>query len=317
LELDLTSSLPPPLSGTAVLLTTERRRPSTVPTLPVVAAVGAVLVLAGSLIVSKYLLDVVIDLQWPIAVYVALLAVVGYAPSVWWCRYVSRRWGTGRLGYDIGLQPQWSDLGWGPVVWLGALAAQVAAAAVVVALDLPISSNTEAINEASIDRTYVVSLVITAVIAAPIVEEMVFRGVVLRGLRSRLPAVLAVALQGLLFGAAHVDPVRGAGNVGLVMVLSGVGIAFGIASHLLRRIGPSIVAHALFNAAVLVVVLTGVADRLQDVSSAREGVEVVDQPHVAEASSDGDSVPIGRAVRVDDGPYDVERLGVDDVHIVE
>ncbi len=317
MEPDLTRSLPPPLPGTAVLLTADRRRPSAAPTLPVVAAVGAVLVLTASLVVSKYLLDIVIDFQWPIAAYVALLAVVGYAPSVWWCRYASRRWGTGGLGHDIGLRPQWSDLGWGPVVWLAALAAQVVAAAVVVALGLPISSNTEAINEASIDRTYVVSLVITAVIAAPIVEEMVFRGVVLRGLRSRLPAVLAVAVQGLLFGAAHVDPVHGAGNVGLVMVLSGVGIAFGIAAHLLRRIGPSIVAHALFNAAVLVVVLTGVADRLQDVSSAREGVGVVDQPHVAEASSDGDSVPTGNAIRVDDGPDDLERVGVEDAHVVE
>lgn len=298
-------------------LTADRRRSSEAPALPIVAAIGAMLVLTASLIASKYLLDVLLHFQWPIAAYVALLAVVGYGPSVWWCRYASRRWATGRLGHDIGLRPQWSDLGWGPVVWLGALGAQVAAAAVVVALDIPISSNTEAINEASIDRTYVVSLVIAAVIAAPIVEEMVFRGVVLRGLRSRLPVVLAVAVQGLLFGAAHVDPVRGAGNVGLVIVLSGVGIAFGIASHLLRRIGPTIVAHALFNAAVLLVVLTGLADRLQDVKSAREEVGVVDQPHVAEAGSDCDSVPTGHPIRVDDGLDDVERVGVEDSHVVE
>ena len=51
------------------------------------------------------------------------------------------------------------------------------------------------------------------------------------------------------------------------MVLSGVGIAFGAAAVLLRRIGPTIVAHAIFNAAVLVIVLTGVADRLQDAAS--------------------------------------------------
>ena len=298
-------------------MTAHRRRPDVAPTLPVAAAVGAVLVLTASLVVSKYLLDVVIDFEWPIAAYVALLGVVGYAPSVWWCRFASRRWGTGRLGDDIGLRPQWSDLGWGPVVWLGALGAQVVAAAVVVALGVPISSNTEAINEASIDRTYVVSLVITAVIAAPIVEEMVFRGVVLRGLRSRLSAVPAVGVQGLLFGAAHVDPVRGAGNVGLVIVLSGVGVAFGVASHLFRRLGPSIVAHALFNAAVLVLVLTGVADRLQDVSSGGEEVGVVDQPHVAEAGGDGDSVPIGNAIRVDDGPDEIERVGVEDAHVIE
>ena len=72
-----------------------------------------------------------------------------------------------------------------------------------------------------------------------------FRGVVIRGLTSRLPIVAVVVVQGLLFGGAHVDPVRGVGNIGLVLVLSGVGIAFGVAVALLGRIGPSIVAHAI------------------------------------------------------------------------
>ncbi len=305
-----------------MLVATDSRRPGAAPTLPIVAAGGAVLVLTVSLIASKYLLDVLLVFQWPIAAYVALLAVAGYVPSVLWCVHASRRWGTGRLGPDIGLRAQWSDLGWGPVVWIGALGAQLVTASIVVALDLPISGNTDAISEASADRTYVVSLVITAVIAAPIVEEMVFRGVVLRGLRSRVPAVPAVVLQGVLFGAAHVDPVRGVGNVGLVMVLSGVGIAFGVASHLLRRIGPSIIAHALFNGAVLLVVLTGVADRLQAdglqrAVSAREEIGVVDQSYVADARSDGDSVPIGDPIRVGDGLDRVERVDLEDTHVVE
>jgi len=281
------------------------------------AAVGAVVVLTTSLVASKYLLDAVIDYHWPVALYVAVLGLVGYGPSVWWCLYAARRWGTGELGPDIGLSPRWSDLGWGGVVWLGTLGAQIVAASIVVALGLPISSNTEAINEASVDRTYVVSLVITAVVAAPIVEEMVFRGVVLRGLRSRLPTVLAVVLQGVLFGAAHVDPVHGAGNVGLVVVLSSVGIAFGVASQLFRRIGPSIVAHALFNGAVLLVVLTGVADRLQNAISAREEVRVVDQPYVAELGRDGDAVPIRDSIRLAEFVDDGERVGVEDTHVVE
>jgi uncharacterized protein len=133
----------------------------------------------------------------------------------------------------------------------------VAIGAVVVALELPLVGNTEGIEAIRADRTYVVSLVITAVIAAPVVEEMVFRGVVMRGLSSRLPIVAVIVVQGLLFGLVHVDPVRGAGNIGLVLVLSGVGIAFGIAVALLGRIGPSIVAHAIFNGAVLLIVLTG------------------------------------------------------------
>ena len=228
------------------------------------AAVGAIVVLTFSLLASKFVLEALVDFDWPLVVYVLILAILGYGPSVLWCRYVSRHWGSDSLRTDIGLAPRWADLGWGPVIWLAALGAQIVIAAVIVGLGVPISNNTDGITDLQTDRTYVVSIVITAVIAAPIVEEMVFRGVVLRGLRSTTPAVLAIVLQGVLFGCAHVDPVRGRGNVGLVLVLSGVGITFGAAAFLLRRIGPTIVAHAIFNGVVLLIVLTGVADRLQD-----------------------------------------------------
>ena len=315
------SSLPPPIPGTAVgssTIATRVAAPELVPTLPLVSAVGAIGVLSGSLIVSKYLLDSIVGFGWPVAVYVALLATVGYGPSLWWCRFASRRWGTGDLGTDIGLTPRFSDLGWGPVIWLGAIGAQIVVGVVIVALGVPLVGNTEGIEEISADRTYVVSLVITAVIAAPVVEEMVFRGVVMRGLRSRLPIVPVVVLQGLLFGAAHVDPVRGVGNIGLVLVLGGVGVAFGVAVVLLGRIGPSIVAHALFNGAVLLVVLTGVADRLDGASaSGDEQVGVVDQADIAEPGGDGDAHP-SRPAMLDLEPIDRTQVaGVEDGDVVE
>jgi len=287
----MTPPLPPPIAGTAIgsAPMSPARREAFQATLPLVAAVGAVAVLTASLLVSKLLLDAVVGFGWPVAVYVALLAGVGYGPSLWWCWYASRRWGSGQLGPDIGLTPRFADLGWGPVIWLGAIGAQIAVGAIVIALGIPLVGNTEGLDEIRADRTYVVSLVISAVVAAPIVEEIVFRGVVMRGLRSRMPIVPVVIVQGLLFGVAHIDPVRGSGNIGLVMVLSGVGIAFGVAVALLGRIGPSIVAHAIFNGVVLLVVLTGVADRLDDASPVRsEQISVVDESDIAKASSDCD-----------------------------
>ena len=314
----MTPPLPPPIPGTAVGVAPGG---STEPTgtLPLAAAAGAIVVLSMSLIVSKYLLDVLVDFDWPVAVYVALLAVVGYGPSLWFCRFASRRWGTGDLGTDIGLTPRLADLGWGPVIWFGALGAQLAVGAIVVALGVPLIGNTEGIDQISADRTYVVSLVITAVIAAPIVEEMVFRGVVMRGLRSRLPLGAVIVVQGLLFGAAHVDPVRGAGNVGLVLVLSGVGIAFGIAVALLGRIGPSIVAHALFKGAVLLIVLTGIADRLQGDQSTSPGeqVGVVDQADVGEAGSDCDANPSRSSMGHFEALDRVQGESVEHRHVVE
>lgn len=279
------SPLPPPIAGTRI---SRPDAPAPISDLPFRAAAGAVAVLVVSLIASKYVLDLLVGFAWPVIFYVALLAVLGYGPSLWWCRLASRRWGSGHLGADIGLSPRFADLGWGPVIWLGALGAQVVVAAFIVALDIPLAGNTDGIEQIRADRTYVISLVITAVIAAPIAEEMAFRGVVLRGLRSRLPMAVAVVLQGVLFGVAHIDPVRGVGNIGLVMVLSGVGVVFGIAAATLRRIGPSIVAHAMFNAAVLTLVLTGTTSRLHNESSEMQR-GVVDQPHVADGSGDRDA----------------------------
>ena len=185
-------------------------------------------VLTVSLVASKFILEALVDLEWPLIVVRAAHRADRLRPDR---RLVLLHQPTlgdpqpRRPTSDSPRDGPTSD--GGPVIWLAALGAQMAMAAIVVGLDVPISSNTDGVTELQADRTYIVSLVITAVIAAPVVEEMVFRGVVLRGLRSCMPVVLAIVLQGVLFGAAHFDPVRGRGNLGLVMVLSGVGIVFG------------------------------------------------------------------------------------------
>lgn len=257
-------------------------------TLPWQAGAGAVGVLVVSLLASKFLLDALVDLDWPIVVYVILLGLVGYGPSVAWWRYASQRWGTGAPVADVGARPRWSDLGWGPLVWLAAVGTQAAVAALVIGFDIPLSNNTDGIAELRADRSYVIALVVTAVIAAPLVEEMVFRGLVMRSLLSRVGPIVAIPVQGVLFGVAHVDPVRGAGNIGLALVLSGVGCAFGGFAYLLRRIGPTIVAHAILNGVVMLLVLTGWADQLREntsdpfASAVGEHITIVDEPDVAE-----------------------------------
>lgn len=234
------------------------------PTLPIQVAGGAIVVLTASLLFSKYVLDAMVDFEWPVVVYVALLGVVGYGPSLLWARFASKRWGSGRFLDDVGMRPQFGDLGWGPVVWLAAIGTQLLMGAIVLGFGVPLANNTEGISELTEDRTYVISIIITAVIAAPFVEEIVFRGLVMRGLRSRMGAIPTIVVQAVLFGAAHVDPVRGTGNVGLVMVLSGVGAAFGGGAYLLRRIGPTIVAHAIFNGVVLALVLSNFQEWLEN-----------------------------------------------------
>ncbi len=194
------------------------------PSLPLAAAVGALAILLASLVGGRLLIDALSRFEWPLIVYVALLTAVGYGPSVAWCWYVSRRWGTGRLSTDVGLRFRWSDARLGSCSSGSRRSScRSPSRVLIIAFDIPLTSNTERVSDIDANRAYVIALAITAVVAAPLVEEMVFRGVVMRGLRARMGAVATVALQAVFFGSAHFDPVRGAGNIGLVMVLSAVG----------------------------------------------------------------------------------------------
>ena len=82
-----------------------------------------------------------------------------------------------------------------------------------------------------------------------------FRGAVIRGLLSKMAAVLAIGIQAVLFGAAHFDPDFGRESIGLIIALSVAGVGFGLGSYLLRRLGPVIIAHAVMNAVAITVVL--------------------------------------------------------------
>lgn len=225
------------------------------PTLPLAAALGALVVTVSSLVGSRFLLDALGRFEWPILVYVAISAVAGYGPMVAYCAWTARRWGSGKLGTDLGFRFRWADLGWGPLTWLTAVLCQVTVGVAIVALGVPITSNTESLDDLGGERGVLIALLVTAVLAAPVVEELVFRGVVLRGFRSVMGPVTAVALQAVLFGAAHVDPARGVGNVGLVIVLSAVGAVLGVAAVLFRRLGPAVLAHGILNGVVMCYVL--------------------------------------------------------------
>ncbi|HEY0521460.1 MAG TPA: CPBP family glutamic-type intramembrane protease [Ilumatobacteraceae bacterium] len=227
------------------------------PVLPMRAAWGAVITLLVSLTGGRYLLKAIAGYEWPIAVYVAILAFVGYVPALTWCWYASRRWGTGHFRSDVGLKARWVDAGWGPLTWGACLVAQIVVGLAVVGLRVPFTSNVKDVSQLHADRGYVVSLLVLAVVAAPIAEEIVFRGVMLRGLLSRNRAAVAIAVQGILFGLAHFDPIRGKGNIGLILVLASVGCVLGGAAFLIRRIAPTMIAHAILNAVAMAIALSG------------------------------------------------------------
>lgn len=228
------------------------------PVLPLPVTIGAIAILAASLITTNQLIDSLADRGWNVVVYMAVVVVTGYGPSLAWLAYASHRWGTGRVFSDLGVRFRWVDLGWGPLIWISTSVAMVTTLALMKVLDVPYRGNldTDSGGPFERDNTTIVSFIVAAVICAPVVEEAVFRGAMMRGLLSKMPAVPAIAIQAVLFGAAHFNPDFGREAIGLVIALSVAGAGLGLACYLLRRLGPVMIAHAVMNGVAITVALT-------------------------------------------------------------
>jgi hypothetical protein len=89
-------------------------------------------------------------------------------------------------------------------------------------------------------------------VGSPLVEELFFRGLLLRGLAGRLSpappkrvAVLTVVVTAVVFGLVHFEALQ---LIGLV----GFGVVLGTLAWRTRRLGPGLVAHITFNAVTYV-----------------------------------------------------------------
>jgi hypothetical protein len=87
-------------------------------------------------------------------------------------------------------------------------------------------------------------LVVLVVVVAPLVEETVFRGVVLRGAMRRMPAVGAVLVSGATFGAVHlIDPT----TFPSFPALMGLGVLSAVIAVRSGELSRSVLLHAGFN----------------------------------------------------------------------
>jgi membrane protease YdiL (CAAX protease family) len=87
----------------------------------------------------------------------------------------------------------------------------------------------------------VVVLITLAVICAPVVEEMLFRGALYNGIKLRLGVWPAIMLSGLVFGCIH--PV----GIAEKLALSSLGMVFAWMAETRKSLVPSMTAHALNN----------------------------------------------------------------------
>ncbi len=87
-------------------------------------------------------------------------------------------------------------------------------------------------------------LVVLVVVVAPLLEEAVFRGVVLRGAMRRIPAVGAVLVSGATFGAIHlIDPT----TFPSFPALMGLGVVSAIIAVRSGELSRSVLLHMGFN----------------------------------------------------------------------
>jgi membrane protease YdiL (CAAX protease family) len=89
--------------------------------------------------------------------------------------------------------------------------------------------------------------VLFVAVGAPIVEELFFRGLVLRSLERRFGSTWAVALSSVLFGLAHPQPLPAKALVLVMVSLAALGALLATLAVRTGRLGPSIVTHAVFN----------------------------------------------------------------------
>lgn len=92
---------------------------------------------------------------------------------------------------------------------------------------------------ASLSQTGVL-MVLATVVAAPLVEEVIFRGLVLSRLRRTMPGWLAVLISALAFGLCH-------GQIVWIAYAFVLGLVFGFMDLRARSVWPSLAAHVVFN----------------------------------------------------------------------
>ena len=187
----------------------------------------------------------------------ALLAATFVGQWIGWIGaavLASRIAGTGRFRDDLGWRFERSDLLLGVVVAVVGLVAAVVVQAVLSAVSEDyVGSNTGFVEEQAKTMAGAVTIGLSTMIGAPIVEELFFRGLLQRALGRLRNA--AVVVQALVFGLVHTTPGEGLGNVGIVLGLATFGSVLGLAVRRWGRLGPAIVGHALFNSAAVLPLL--------------------------------------------------------------
>ena len=163
---------------------------------------------------------------------------------------LSNRRFSGSLVADYALRFRWIDLVGVPI---GVLS-QIVVLRVVywpLAQWFPETFSNDDIERAARDLTeradgaWRIALVLAVVVGAPLIEELLYRGLILPTLSRAMRAPLAVVVGALWFAAAHMQAVQFLG-------LAVFGVVLGTCRARTGRLGMGVLAHAAFNATSVV-----------------------------------------------------------------
>ena len=163
---------------------------------------------------------------------------------------ISRVWGTGRLRDDYGLRFRTFDVLGVPI---GIAAQAVLVPAIYWVLQVSsedVSSQARTLTDRAGSDAEVILLVLMVVVGAPIIEELFFRGLLMRSIQARWNDGLALVVSSLFFALVHFQPLQ---IPGLFMF----GLIAGTCAQRTGRLGMSIFAHAAFNGTAVVALLSG------------------------------------------------------------
>jgi hypothetical protein len=160
--------------------------------------------------------------------------------------WASKRKGAGDLATDFGFSFRWSDL-------VGVPIGVVCQLLLVPLIYLPLQ---QFINQRDLEEPVrkvtdsahgaaFILLTIVVVVGAPIVEELFFRGLVLRSLQRRFGDAWAVVGSALVFGVAHFELLQ-------LPALVELGIILGVMAVRTRRLGLGMFTHAGFNLVTMI-----------------------------------------------------------------
>ncbi len=166
----------------------------------------------------------------------------------------------GGWGVAFGLRrPRWRDLLPALAGIGGAFGARIVIGIVAsVATHGTALKQSENIHVKSVSVFTGVLLVLIVVIAAPFVEELVFRGLLLRTFMRRMSFWPAALLSTAIFGLGHtyeVDTLAGA--ITLAFVVGSLGLTNCILNRYTDRLVPGMIVHATFNGVAVLVLLLG------------------------------------------------------------